>query len=543
LIVLAISIRLFFWAYTNRVWEDALISVQHSENAALGLGLTHDPSHEPPLHGFTSPLSVLVPLIGDLLHVGYGLAVIKMLSALLGGLAVFLGFEICIRLKLPPALALTVAAYLAFEHHQILWGMAGMETQITVFAYLYSFWCFQRRAQLEKGISLGLCLLARPDAILWAGLAFAFELHRALKSGDLKPIRPLITGLVGVYGPWLIFTFAYYGSPIPNTIYAKSLAQRSIASTIARDLALWHPSAAVGDAFRAVRHLFDPFSTLGLSYGGNGTGFQPLWDRNRILARCMASLSIPGLVAAVRRRDQNAGLIFAFLAVYLGYFTFLVPKVFEWYTPPFTAAAVIGCVYGLWYLVGRVPMPSLRTMIANGFAVAYTASIFIAMPITMRAEKHVQQYVEVENREAIGLYIRGLARSGDTIGCEPLGYIGYYSRLPVYDYPGLCNRKVVQFLREHPAKRDFLSMLQFFHPTFLVLRPWEAQSETGKPHAWIDRDYSLIRVFQVSPEKSRQLLFSDRNIDQKFYVFQRNTAPERNEARNAVKGGSLRPPR
>ena len=68
LVVLAIAVRLFFWVYTNRTWEDALISVQHSENAAAGLGLTHTPSDGPPLHGFTSPLSVLVPLAGELVH-------------------------------------------------------------------------------------------------------------------------------------------------------------------------------------------------------------------------------------------------------------------------------------------------------------------------------------------------------------------------------------------------------------------------------------------------------------------------------------------
>jgi hypothetical protein len=520
LVVLAIAVRLFFWIYTNRTWEDALISVQHSENAAAGLGLTHTPSDGPPLHGFTSPLSVLVPLVGDLIHIGFGLPLMKLVSALLGGVAVFLGFEICIYLQLPPALALTAAAYLAFEHHQILWGIAGMETQITIVAYLYSIWCLQRRSQLEKGISLGLCLLARPDAVVWVGIACAFELWRAFETRDLKPLGILAAGLLLIYGPWLIFTFAYYGSPIPNTIYAKSLGYRGL--LLGRRPRSWMTESTI---LAAAHNSLNPFSTLGTVYGGNGVGFQTLWDRHGIVARVMAFLSVPGLIAAFRGRDKNALMIYSFIAAYLAYFVLLVPAMWGWYTPPFTAVAVVGSVYGLWSLMRLIPAPKLRPAVASAFGVAYVTLIVIAMPVTMRAEKHVQQYVEIENREAVGLYVKSLAKSGDTIGCEPLGYIGYYSRLPIYDYPGLCNRKVVQYLREHPRReRTFALMLQYFHPTFLVLRPWESKTGDQVTLPWISQDYSLIRVFRVPPEKSSQLLYAGSNVDLEFDVFELKSA-------------------
>jgi hypothetical protein len=160
IIALGMLVRLFYWGYTERTWEDALITVLHSENAASGLGLTHITPGEPPLHGFTSPLSVLLPLIGDLYHVGYGLPFLKFLSVLFGGIAVWLGARISLNLGLPPALALTAAAFLAFEHHQILWGMAGMETQVVTVAYLWSIYCMQRGTQWQKGLSLGFTMLA-----------------------------------------------------------------------------------------------------------------------------------------------------------------------------------------------------------------------------------------------------------------------------------------------------------------------------------------------------------------------------------------------
>src|SRR6201996_4728827 len=114
LMVVAVLIRLFYWHYTHRTWEDALITVLHSENAASGLGLTHlQPPGEPPLHGFTSPLSVLIPLVGDLVHVGWGLPFLKLVSVFAGAIAVWLGVRISQVLKLPPVAALVVGAYLA----------------------------------------------------------------------------------------------------------------------------------------------------------------------------------------------------------------------------------------------------------------------------------------------------------------------------------------------------------------------------------------------------------------------------------------------
>src|ERR1035441_4912270 len=91
----ACLIRLFFWSYTGRTWEDALISVLHSENAASGLGLTHHHPGLPPLYGFTSPLSVLIPLAANLVHVGWGILFLKLVSALIAIPTIQIGRASC----------------------------------------------------------------------------------------------------------------------------------------------------------------------------------------------------------------------------------------------------------------------------------------------------------------------------------------------------------------------------------------------------------------------------------------------------------------
>jgi hypothetical protein len=174
----AVALRFFFWAYTGRNWEDALITVLHSENFFNGLGLTHYLGEgEPPLHGFTSPLSVLVPMMGDFLKVGFGLSFIKIVSALAGGLTVLYAMAVAIhpKIKLPTPLAVMIMGYLAFEHHQILWGMAGMETQMAVLVLLASLYFAIAEKTVPLGFSLGFCMLARPDFAFWAAIVLSLS--------------------------------------------------------------------------------------------------------------------------------------------------------------------------------------------------------------------------------------------------------------------------------------------------------------------------------------------------------------------------------
>ena len=46
-VALAVIVRVVFWAFTHRVWEDALITLTVARNAWEGYGLTHHAS-EPP---------------------------------------------------------------------------------------------------------------------------------------------------------------------------------------------------------------------------------------------------------------------------------------------------------------------------------------------------------------------------------------------------------------------------------------------------------------------------------------------------------------
>jgi len=516
--VLAFGLRLFFFLYTHRTWEDALITVQHSEDFVRGMGLSHPvPPGEGPLHGFTSPLSVLLPLVGDLMHVGFGVTFLKLVSLFAAMASVWLGARIALAIGLPEPVALTAAAFLAVEHHQILWGMSGMETQVVTFCYLFVIWSILSGTPWQKGIALGLAMLARPDAVFLVLIALAFEWWRLRNKGNLREIWPAVGGLVLLYTPWLIFTTIYYGSPVPNTVIAKELGYPSVHEQMAN-------LGNLDKLHFIVARFVSSLATLGPSYGGNGTGFVRLWDHYAI-GRLMLLLLLFGACVALKRRHANALLLFAFVLTYATYLTLVANIVFGWYTVPVVAGAVIGSLYGLWALVSLLTKEPLRLNVVSAIGVAYILCLVVCLPFTMRSDKYVQIDIESGVRKQMGIYLHEVSLPSDTIASESLGYVGYYSQRVVYDYPGLCSRRVVQYLKDYPKERNIMGMIYHLQPNYLVLRPVEFEHDGVIKLPWLTQDYELVRVFKANPQNDRRIIGSDKNIDQEFDVFRRKGKP------------------
>lgn len=510
--LLAVAVRLFFWWYTDRTWEDALITLQHAENAARGFGLTHHPGG-PRVHGFTSPISVLIPLLGEIVHRGLGLPFEKLIAALSGGISVFLGVRIGQKLQLANPLVLLVGGYLAIEHQQILFGMAGMETQVAVAILLFSIYTLFDLIPLRVGIGLGLCMMVRPDFLFWVIIVMALLAWRSWRARVLRPVVMTAAASLALYGPWLVFTTWYYGSPVPNTIWAKEFGYPN------RWFAGLPSRVFVITLLRRIPHLV--FGGLGPAYGGNGTGFQTFFDHGRI---CLVILLfiLPGLWSVRRTRSLPVAGIFGFVIVYALYYLFLMNFVFGWYTVPLAAVTILASAVGINALLNVISHERLRRSLGYTLAGCYLVCLAAVLPASFRGDRHVQEYVENEVRKPIGLYLGSVMTPQQTLGCESLGYFGYYSRRLVYDYPGLSNPSVVRFMRQNPDKRNLIDMLEHFRPDFLVLRPSEYALGLARGNQWLSRDYKIVRDFRVPDNDVRQMLFPEDNLDLRFLVLRRN---------------------
>jgi len=512
LALLAAAVRILFWVQTDRVWEDALITILHAENAVAGLGLTHFKVDEPPIHGFTSPLSVLVPLLGEVLHPGWGLATIRIASVAAGFLTVVLAALLIRRspgLALPAGLVAGVCGYLAIEHHQILWGMAGMETQMACAILLFSALCCVRRNYSLLGIAAALCVLVRPDFAIWTVILGAFVLVDCRERRSLRPLLVTVGVALACYLPWIVFTSLYYGSPVPNTIVAKSTG-----------FSLWSAEARGFHALLGgtLARFDQVFALLGPSFGGHGTGFVPLASPR--LALFAAALIPVSLAAAVWGRNRDALLLHAFFLAYTFYYVYLVPIVVGWYVVPYTVILIILVAHGFATLVRVVPGERVRAAIAWAAAIAYLGLFASFLPATFKAEREIQALIEGPVRVQIGKYLNGMPIE-TTAGGEPLGYVGYHSRRTYYDYPGLASRRVVGVVRR-TGKKSLSWMLREIQPDCLVLRTGEAQVLMAEPplRQWIQESYVPVRLFEA-PDAAGRIRLVEYNMDRGFVLFRR----------------------
>lgn len=511
----AVLVRIVFWIYTDRIWEDALITILHARNAVSGLGLTHFKLNEGPIHGFTSPLSVLVPLAGECIRLGLGLNTIRFATLFAAAGTVLLAVAMnrsYPSLRLPLYGVAMFAGFLAFEHHQTLWGMAGMETQFATALLILPLVAYQQRSTYGLGVALALALYARPDFSLVVAVVGCFLLVRAVKERSVSSFLIPFLVAVALYLPWVIFTTWYYGSPIPNTIRAKA------------SFGFWWQSVHTAPEFWSyVRFRLRDwlFVSLGPSYGGNGWGgFHVLWDKG-VISWIMTALMVVGMVFAMVKRQRDLALPYTVIVVYCLYYLFAVPGWFGWYAVPFVGLVSIFCAKGLCDLL-RASLPDRLGMTAGWvLSGAYLLAITSALPTTYTGERRIQNLVEKPVRRAIGRYLKSKTPPTATVGGEPLGFIGYYSGLTYYEWPGLTSRRTADFLSKYGASLS--NVFAEFRPDYLALRGYEANNlrASSLDRYWFENEYSLKKEFVVPEADRAKLLFPAWNIDLYFALWER----------------------
>ncbi len=513
--LVAMVIRIVFWCYTQRYWEDALITCLHAENMASGLGLTHVRPGEPPLHGFTSPLSVLVPLIGDLMRVGFGVEFLKLVSIPASALTVLYLLGICIhpKVRLSTPLAIIAMGYAAVEHHQILWGMAGMETQLAVLILIMSVYYTMTLDAIPLGISLGLCMLVRPDYAFWTVISGIYVLFNRPKA-----FLPVTGIALAVYLPWIIFTLLYYGSPIPNTVLAKGLGYTK-----------WYQKVPELSFFAIKRHTWLMMAEqlhvhLGPMFAGHGASVHLFFTKGAEspIANFMFGFSVIGTLTIFFKRLWVLWPLVAVVVVYSLYYVYVVPVVFGWYKMPYILTLLLLSLRGLQWAGEWIKNVKWRGRWEGGFAAVYLGLFIGVLPISFYTERMIQIYVENGVRMQAGLYLKEHMKPDEAVGCEPLGYMSYYSRGNVYDWPGLANRTVVAWSESQPPDRRCLeNMVKDLKPEFLFLRDIEVLY-FFKSSDWLKESYHVEKVFQVDPEIAPKIPWLDRNMDTIFRIYKKN---------------------
>ena len=197
------------------------------------------------------------------------------------------------------------------------------------------------------------------------------------------------------------------------------------------------------------------------------------------------------------------------LMAYLGYFPGLNPA--PWYLP----AAAWLALFSLGGLKSRLVLP---------LGIAWLVLSMWQLVEFTRTSAVEQKLVDDGNRRVVGEWLKANAKTGDTLFMECLGYLGYYSGLKTFDYPGMSSPEIVKASKK--VGLEWHRLIGELKPNWLALRPLEAAKLMKADPALLTQDYREMKIFDVSSEVERldvrgQGLLA---FDSIFIVFQRQEA-------------------
>ncbi len=431
--------------------DDAYISYRYADNLVSGLGLVYNPGER--VEGMTNLLWALLVAVG--IKLGFDANVVGHALGLVFGSALLVATALYARVLVGTAgswlsgvAAWVVVSSVAF----VLWATSGMETALFAAATTAAL-AAQVRGHLGWATVGALAAtLTRPDGILVAAVIFGFHLASRWREGRRAWTWPAVyaVGVLLLTG----FRLVYYGTPVPNTFYAKvggipiergvsylmdflgdgaALLVVPAAIAVVRDRRSWP-----GAAFCAVQALYV------VSVGGD------VFPDARFLLpalACMAALAVRG-AAAAHSLDSYAGiLIFLQLPMAIGWNvlgTLPAPVVLG------LALPAIGAAVGV--ALGRrwIGVATLATVAVVGGGLAWMNRE--AVRDFARGSRVNQELKRV--RRSFGVLERmGFMRAqilrdrGDPIRLVAggaIGAFGFHSGLPIIDLYGLVDPEIAR---------------------------------------------------------------------------------------------------
>jgi hypothetical protein len=500
------AIPLFFVFSTGLVWEDFLITYRFSENLARGQGLVYSPGEH--VHGFTSPLNVLLPALFAWVSGAKDFELPLWLFRLVS-LAGLLFAVVSVTSVLSRAYAGSRAAVFGcclfpllavLEIKTTAFAMNGQEAGLVLAFLAPAFalvWLGWREHALLGGVLWAGLMYSRPDGCVYIAIlgltAFAFETtsRRQLVAALLR------SGLIcaALYLPWLLFTWAYYGSPIPYTITAKHGVEyfARFYDSDRNDFGMFGCLAAgIRTVPDMLRWAFGPI----YDSAGIGPGTWPRWTHDCEFALELAAV-LYWLIPTRDRLGRMASLCAFLIFAYLTYANVAAPHA-PWYFPPLAFMSLLTLTAAGAALTGRfarLPAAQCFVLLALAGAGCLIAFIFLS---SLRPLRLKQDIIDWGNRRLIGLWLKDHAGQGETVYLEPLGYIGYFSRCKMLDWPGLVSPEVVAARRKLPSPSGYTwcETAELLKPSWIVARPNDVK--LMQKSKFFLENYEPVKLFDVS---------------------------------------------
>ena len=531
-VLLACLVPLGYTLYTEHIWEDFFITFKYSQNLADGNGLVYNEGER--VHGFTSPLGVLLPALCYLVTGSSSYVPALWLFRILS-IAAFAGGGLLLLRALKKAdprrawLAWLSVLLCVLEVKGVAYTINGMETGFLLFFLAWGVALFVDggpAAWLARGACWAGLMWTRPDGCIYVaglGLAELLFVRAARKELFLSQLKS--AGVCAVlYLPWLLAAWVYYGTPVPHTIVAKSRVEGSTLGFFL-DYLQHLPDKVMYVAAQVFRPIY-----VSEMAGWVGQGALEALA-GRLTKAAGVFCAFYWLLPVRDRLGRMLSVCFLVLCLYFCYMYMLFP----WYLPPATMLGLLILTRGVVTLTDTVrgwlpqdPLYGHCRWAAYAVLGLFAAWHVVHFGLTSWQMRVQVAQVEVGNRTRIGLWLREHARPTDRVFLEPVGYIGYFSGLRVLDWPGLVSPEVVQVRKK--KRLNMATIIPELQPEWVVLRPNELQAvkESAAGRAF-ESQYTHAATFDVSKSIQEYRFLPGRLylwIDRTFHVYQRKVASQ-----------------
>lgn len=457
LIFLSLVLHLGWIYHTNYTEEDAFITFRISKQLASGNGFVYN--NNEPIYGSTTPLLTLllsawIRFVSS--NVILGARILNIFSV---ALTFIFTWQALKQLNLSLASQIGALSVLAASSSLIYMNTQGMETPMGL-CLLAGSWYFWLKGKLNHtALMCGLLLWVRIDFVFWVLLLLVF-----VASSNWKDALRVALIVGGIYLPWVIFAFFYFGSPIPFTATAKWAAYNRFDTT-----PYW-------EHFLTVLEYLSPFRVT---------------DRNNLWGMII-SAGLATSALSIKREHSQKGLML--LAVFIVFeimrFTLTRTTYFNRYFVPILWATLILAGIGLGALWERVKnVHFLKQSFIFFISVLFVIQVQTSLDFAQRTRER-QFHRHEQSLKAIGLWLKDNTDPNSVILLEPLGYIGYYSERIMLDEVGLVTPAVVELKRQQINAEQYVSI---FKPDYFIVHCDDLIRIPASPEAGLQ--YRLAKTF------------------------------------------------
>ena len=438
-------------------FDDAYITYRYAHNIALGRGFVYNVGQ--PVLGTTTPVYTL--LLAGLSFIWPDL---PRLSHSIGVLAWMLCVPIIYgigRARGRERVGMAAAAFVALN--SLLLGVLGMETTLYVLLALSTFYFYQREQPIWAALFAGLTFLTRWDGILVMGVLLFAEM---LKNRG----RFLRTGLIcaAIILPWLAYSYATFGSILPNTFFAK-VGQG------------WNPGLG------------------GAGIGSFGPGLIRIaasaYVENRLFL-LLPVFAVAGSFSVFYRKVKWWPLLL-WTMTYIGGFTALGVLRFPWYYPPLVPTFALLMAEGIEAVAQSLSLHLTRT--AGQVAVMAALCALCLVPNVDWLVKSQRTGIDAHSATylQVARWLRTHTPPDSSVALLEIGIIGFYSDRTVVDTMGLVSPEMVGHLGSWLQTLQFA--VNYYWPDYVVaLQRTAWEGVVDKP--WFEEAYALEATIKNSTD-------------------------------------------